>query len=37
MPLVYLLRKSEEKLAAELSASISVHNTGRASGVHGVF
>jgi uncharacterized membrane protein YdcZ (DUF606 family) len=37
MPLVYLLRKGEKKLAAELSPSISVDRSGGALGVSGVF
>ncbi len=37
MPLVYLFRKSEKKLAAELSPSISVHHSGGSLGVRGVF
>jgi hypothetical protein len=37
MPLVYLFRKSEKKLAAELSPSISVTRSGGAVGVRGAF
>lgn len=37
MPLVYLFRKSETKLAAKLSPSISVDRSGGALGVRGVF
>jgi hypothetical protein len=37
MPLVYLFRKSEKQLAAELSPSISFHRSGGALGVRGAF
>ena len=37
LPLVYLFRKGEKKVSAELSPSISVHRSGAAMGVRGVF
>ena len=37
MPLVYLFRKGEKKVSAELSPSVSVHRSGAAMGVRGLF